>query len=221
MMHWRGGGEGWRRRGGWTGERERREGALRPVSLSCLAANLQVTSTERRQPDTGARPSPSTSPPSLILPPLSTPAPPPFSPPTPLLPLLLLTVLPSASHSSLFLYHTPPSPPSFLPSFLPPFLLLQPLALAFPGNVSNWYNYIHVYSDAHRCRLFYPLYPLVFPGVHVHVPDPNPGGLGGCDGPDPGRRGRLVGSCSSHLLHPLPLVCHPGKIPPTHTLEPA
>lgn len=50
-------------------------------------------------------------------------------------------------------------------------------------------------------------------GIHVHVPDPNPGGLGGCHGPDSGGCRSYVGSGCSHLLHPLPSVRHPGEEP--------
>lgn len=48
-------------------------------------------------------------------------------------------------------------------------------------------------------------------GIHVHVPDPNPGGLGRCHGPDSGGCRSFLGSGSSHLLHPLPSVRYPGE----------
>lgn len=48
-------------------------------------------------------------------------------------------------------------------------------------------------------------------GIHVHVPDLNPGGLGRCHGPDSGGCRSGVGSSSSHLLHPLPSVCYLGE----------
>lgn len=48
-------------------------------------------------------------------------------------------------------------------------------------------------------------------GIHVHVPDSNTGGLDRCHGPDAGGCRSYVGSSCSHLLHPLPSVCHPGE----------
>ena len=48
-------------------------------------------------------------------------------------------------------------------------------------------------------------------GLHVHVPDPNPGGLGRCHGPDSCGCRSYVGSSSSNLLHSLPSVCYPGE----------
>lgn len=48
-------------------------------------------------------------------------------------------------------------------------------------------------------------------GLHVNVPDPNPGGLGRCHGPDSCGCRWYVGSSGGHLLHPLPSVCYPGE----------
>lgn len=75
-------------------------------------------------------------------------------------------------------------------------------------------------STASHCALRCPFLPcasLTFwcaflpVGIHVHVPDLNPGGLGRCHGPDPGSCRSHVGSGSRHLLHPLPSVCYPGE----------
>lgn len=48
-------------------------------------------------------------------------------------------------------------------------------------------------------------------GLHVNVPDPNPGGLGRRHGPDSCGCRSYVGSSGGHLLHPLPSVCYPGE----------
>lgn len=48
-------------------------------------------------------------------------------------------------------------------------------------------------------------------GLHVHVSDPNPGGLDRCHGPDSCGCRSYVGSGGSHLLHPLPSVRYPGE----------
>lgn len=58
-----------------------------------------------------------------------------------------------------------------------------------------------------RCVIF-ALLPV---GIHVHVPDPDPGGLDRCHGPDPGGCGSHVGPSCSHLLHPLPSVRYFGE----------
>lgn len=86
---------------------------------------------------------------------------------------------------------------SFFPSLHPFYLCTQLLSLAF------------------RLSQF-PLSCAFLPvGFYVHVPDPNPGGLGRCHGPDPGGCRSYVGSSSSHLLHPLPSVRYLGE---EHTL---
>lgn len=49
------------------------------------------------------------------------------------------------------------------------------------------------------------------PGLYVHVPDPNTGGLDRCHGPNSCGSRSYVGSSGCYLLHPLPSFCYPGK----------
>lgn len=54
-----------------------------------------------------------------------------------------------------------------------------------------------------------PFFPSV--GIHVHVPDPYPGRMGWCHGPNAKCRGTHVGACGCHLFYSLSPLRHPGE----------
>jgi len=90
---------------------------------------------------------------------------------------------------------------------------MSSLQLSFLPRFHCFYALLWSLLPSFAFSLFYFLWSCAFlpVGIYVHVPDPNPGGLDRCHGPDSCGCRESVGPCGSHLLHPLPSVCYPGE----------